>query len=380
MYKKITLFISEMSFCMSMLVGLCLIMTFVSCEKQQTPIVSQPTVISVPLMSANKVTIDEDSVTWLETNDESLLYDITNLCPMKGGSFVIQSRGSIFKLFDKNGKFQRTMATKGQGPGEFQYIGNVWAEDTAFYLYDGTINRLFGYGLNSGYLGYDTITTPKSEVKGWRPRVEPEEVHIRRDGKGVYYINRFYGSRPYRQRLAYAQDIHSLPDTIPGRLRLDGHTFWNNISLVGDGERALFWEALRDTLFMVTPDTIAPYYVLDYGEYTLPAEVTAIMEPAYRYMAVKDEMEKYVLFNRYFQAYDGWIYYVTSLEKHGYIVGINEATDTAKVWEFVTPEGRKLLPQLFFKINGDKCMLSVIDEEKPESNPGLFVFSMSKLK
>ena len=122
MYKKITLFISEMSSCMSMLVGLCLIMTFVSCEKQQTPIVSQPILVNVTLEDADKIVIDEDSVIWLETKDESLLYDITNLCPMNDGSFVIQSRGSIFKLFDKKGKFRRTMATKGQGPGEFNWV------------------------------------------------------------------------------------------------------------------------------------------------------------------------------------------------------------------------------------------------------------------
>ena len=380
MYKKITLFISEMSSCMSMLVGLCLIMTFVSCEKQQTPIVSQPILVNVTLEDADKIVIDEDSVIWLETKDESLLYDITNLCPMNDGSFVIQSRGSIFKLFDKKGKFRRTMATKGQGPGEFNWVGNVWSEDTIFYIYDGMLNELFSYGLNSGYIGYDTIVTPQEEIKGWCPRVEPEEVHYRPDGKGVYYMNRYLGNKPYRQRFAYSKDIHSMPDTIPGRVRVDGQTFWNNMSLVGNGERALYWEALRDTLFIVTPDTVAPHYILDYVEHALPQEVTAINNPAYRYMAVKDEVEKYVLFNRYFQAYDGWIYYVTSLEKHGYIVGINEGTDTAKVWEFVTPEGRKLLPQLFFKINGDKCMLSVIDEEKPESNPGLFVFPMSKLK
>lgn len=337
--------------------------------------------VNVSLADAEKITIDSKDILWFENSGNSLLYDITNLCPIGDNAFVVQSRGSIFKLFDRRGKYIRDMAKNGEGPGEFNWVGNVWSEDTIFHLFDSSLGRDFKYGLNSGFIGYDTVVrSPLSETDEL-PRIDPGEIYPRPDGKGVYYINRFLGTPPFRQRFAYAKDIHSKPDSISGRLRVDGNTFWNDMYLIGNGDRALYWEAIKDTVFTVTPDTVVATYAINYGENSLPTEVTSLTEVVDRFQAIPEEdKEKYVIFARYFQTYNGWIYYVTSVGMHGYIVGIDEASGNAKAWEFVSPKGEQLLPQLFFKIEGDKGMLSVIDESKPDNNPGLFVFPMSRLK
>lgn len=359
--------------------ALLLISAFYGCRHDSQ--VSEMRNVNVRFSDAEKITMDNQDILWLENSDSSLISDITNLCPIGDSAFVVQSRGSILKLFDRCGKYLRDMATQGEGPGEFNWVGNVWSEDTVFHLFDGMLGRDFKYGLKSGFIGYDTVVSSPIPDKGGLPRICAAEIYPRPDGKGIYYINGFLGTPPFRQRFAYAKDLNSKPDSISGRLRLDGSTFWNDMYLVGNGDRALYWEAIKDTVYTVTPDTVVASYAINYGKNSLPAEITALTDIADRFQAIPEEdKEKYVIFARYFQTYDGWIYYVTSLGKHGYIVGIDEASGNTKAWEFVSPKGQQLMPQLFFKIDGDKGMLSVIDESKPDNNPGLFVFPMSRLK
>lgn len=359
--------------------ALFLILTFYGCRHDSQ--VSEMRNVNVNFSDAEKIVMDSKDILWFENSDSSLISDITNLCPIGDSAFVVQSRGSILKLFDRRGKYLRDMATQGEGPGEFNWVGNVWSEDTVFHLFDGMLGRDFKYGLKSGFIGYDTVVSSPIPDKGGLPRICAAEIYPRPDGKGIYYINGFLGTPPFRQRFAYAKDLNSKPDSISGRLRLDGSTFWNDMYLVGNGERALYWEAIKDTVYTVTPDTVVASYAINYGENSLPAEITALTDIADRFQAIPEEdKEKYVIFARYFQTYDGWIYYITSVGMQGYIVGIDEESGNAKAWEFVSPEGQQLLPQLFFRIDGDKGMLSVIDESKPDNNPGLFVFPMSRLK
>ena len=115
--------------------ALLLISAFYGCRHDSQ--VSEMRNVNVSFSDAEKITMDSKDILWFENSDNSLIYDITNLCPIGDSAFVVQSRGSFFKLFDRRGKYLRDVAIKGEGPGEFNYVGNVWSEDTVFHLFDG---------------------------------------------------------------------------------------------------------------------------------------------------------------------------------------------------------------------------------------------------
>ena len=95
-----------------------------------------------------------DSVTHirLQTTDESLIGDIS-LILFLDSLLIIQDRRahSVF-LFDKNGKFIRTIGRRGQGPGEFAVLGRVMldADNRQVIVFDTASNKMIFYNLDDG--------------------------------------------------------------------------------------------------------------------------------------------------------------------------------------------------------------------------------------
>lgn len=329
--------------------------------------------LKADLDQAKVVTIDPENITWLETNDSSLLYDISNIAHL-GGRMLIQSR-TLWKIFSNDGSFVGEVTHKGEGPDNFLWMGNIWNDDSLVYMYDFSLNKIQKYDSDGRYHGYDTIKRGDAEDFD----THPIEAYITRND-GVFYVNQFLGTEPFNYVFCHASDIHSVPKPIRSRRHENGHTFYNRIFIDNDNHRLLYWEHIKDTLFTVTTDGVEPLYVFDYGENKVPKEVTDKRQVVDRFLALHEMGEnEYAYPMRYFQMHDGKIYFFVAKHKQGYIGCIDEKKDGLAFTEFRTPEGMHLLPQLFFNIHGDDILLSVINEDKPEENPGLLRFPISEL-
>lgn len=332
------------------------------------------TVLKATLDDAKVVMMNPDDIIWLETNDSSTIYDISNL-NLLDGRMLIQSR-SLWKIFTADGQFVGEVAHKGEAPEDFTWIGNIWNDDSLAYLYDFQINKIQKYDSDGNYHGYDTINRgPADNIN-----IKPDEVYFTKED-GVFYVNTFMGVPPFNYVFSHASDINTEPKAIEPRKHQNGHTFWNRVFVDDNNHRLLYWEHIKDTLFSVNTDGVYPLYVFDYGKNTVPKEITDKGEVVDRYMDLQNIGDNdYAYPMRYFQMHDDKIYFLVPKSKQGYIGCIDEDKKKVAFTEFRTPQGMHLLPQLFFKIEGDSILLSVIDEDKPESNPGLLKFPISGLQ
>lgn len=329
-------------------------------------------ILTADLDKAKVVVMNPDDIIWLKTNDSSVIYDISNLSHI-GDRMLIQSR-SLWKIFTEDGKYAGEVAHKGDAPEDFLWIGNIWNDDSLVYLYDSDLNKIQKYNNEGRYLGYDTVSRDTENFDA-----HPGEVYIT-ETDGVFYVNSFFGMPPFNKMFSHAPDINTLPKAIEGRRRENGHTFYNRVYIDNPNHRLLHWEHIKDTLFAVTTDEVYPLYIFDYGKNTVPAEITGKQEVVERFLALHELGDNdYAYPMRFFQMYDGLIYFVVPKRKQCYIGCIDENKNEVAYTEFKTPENMKLLPQMFFKIDGDDILLSVIDENSPESNPGLLRFPVSEL-
>lgn len=330
-------------------------------------------VLKADLDQAEVVTINPDDITWLETNDSSMIYDISNVL-LVNGRILVQSR-SLWKIFSSEGRYLGEVAQNGDGPENFIWMGNIWNDDSLAYLFDYKLNKIQKYDSYGRYHGYDTIRRGDADDYD----AHPGEAYPTKDD-GVFYVNTYLGDEPSNYVFCHATDFDSDPKGIVGRRHENGHTFYNRIFVDNERHRLLYWEHIKDTLFAVNTDSVWPLYIFDYGKNRVPEEITGQRSVVQRFLdlqAMGDNDYAYPM--RYFQTHGGKIYFVIPKGKHGYIGCIDEEKDEVAFTEFVTPDGRNLLPQMFFKIDGDDILLSVIDEDQPEANPGLLRFPVSAL-
>ena len=369
---------------MKKLTLLALLTLFLSCgnHKEDKSLVN----VSVNLDTAQDVTIGD--IVWLETSDSAMIYDISNLFPMED-EYVIQSR-SFIKIFDTDGNYQGEMAVKGQGPGEFNWIGNVWADDTVFYLADGghSAKKILQYDKNGTFLGESPLfKSNEEEQEAWTPDTyfNPTEIYVT-PNEGIYYVNGFLGGAetgPYA--MAYTADKDTEPHLIHGLRRTDGNSFYNRVTIVPSSNEAIYWEHFKDTVYLCSPDTIRPWIALDYGKYTMPEEVSSLSDSFHRARKLeeledKNDESNYAAPNRYFQFADGNLYYMTAMGDNIYIVNLKPDNYSTTVNRITIPEGSTIKPQLFFKIIGDEVLVSVIDEGNPDRNGGIAKLKLSDLK
>lgn len=350
-----------------------------SCDKKTAD--GDMKTIAVNLDDADNVIIDEQNIVWLETNDSSLMYDISNLLPMDE-RYVVHSRSSV-KIFDKGGRYLGEMTRKGQGPSEFLWLGNVWTDDSVFYLADKEIRKIQKYNKEGKYIGFEPFGKEFYSFSG-EAFFKPEELYRGKTGN-AYYVNTFLGSGDNAYAVAYSKN-GSEPVLLHGLKRRDGNTFYNRVAVDPNEDRALYWDHVKDTVFLCTPDTVRPYIYLDYGKYAVPHEVAA-MKDSFRRIRELERMKEedgdeneYAYVNRYFQFHDGDIYYLVAKGENIYIVRIDEKKEKAYPVKISSPTGTSIEPQLFFKIDGADFLVSVMDKSNPENNPGLARISINPNK
>lgn len=331
-------------------------------------------ILIADLDKAKVITMNPKDIIWLETNDSSLIYDISGLFWMKD-RMVIQSRSSL-KSFYHDGRFYGDVAKKGDAPEDFTWIGNTWKDDSLVYLFDGQIRKIQKYDDRGNYHGYDTITFgPREDYN-----TQPCEAYFTKDD-GVFYVNTFFGCPPFSYIFCHADSPTVAPKAIESKCRENGHTFWNRVFIDNDNHRLLYWEHVKDTLFTVDQEGVYPTYIFDYGKNKVPQEIAGKPYVTDRLMDLHELGENdYAYPMRYFQMHKGKIYFVVPKNKQGYIGCIDEKKKEVAFTEFRSPEELDLLPQIFFLIEGDDILLSVIDEGQPESNPGLLRIPISEIK
>ena len=111
----------------------------------------------------NKEFLDSCEFVRLETSDESLFGEITQLETFDGKFYIYDRQTMKIKVFDSAGRFLYDIGKKGQGPGEYVYINFFFLnpKEKKIGLYDPGKGAVHEYTLDGTFLR--TINPPRDQ-------------------------------------------------------------------------------------------------------------------------------------------------------------------------------------------------------------------------
>lgn len=323
--------------------------------------------IHIDLTNVREITIEENNIVFLETNDSSLLYDIGSVIKLEE-KYFIYSR-NVVRVFDRNGNYLSDLSTKGEAPNEYLNIGNIYEENKNVFLYDVGLNKLLAFNID-GQCTFIKKVTRKQE--------QPLPVNLFPLNKEKYLsINSYAGEHCQVPVLSIWDKELTNQETIGGRYLNSGMRL-ADICYIDNSQRILYWEPIKDTLFTVTDQRLQPLYSINFGEHGLPTSISR--QDVYdRIIAMgKKENYKYATFVRYYQVYNDYLFFTCVWQERTYLCRYNEKSKKTDVYSFYSKDN-KFSAKLFYKIQGDNIILEVKDNTDEEKNHSLFIFPIKEL-
>lgn len=332
--------------------------------------------VAIDMNKVDTIPLGEATVIPLETNDSSLLYGI-DLMEIVDDKFVIYANNFI-KTFDQHtGAYCGAISSRGQGPGEYLFIGRVWSDNDTVKIYDNETERELNYTADGEFISdrklfedidFSTLCSPSSYIR--MP-----------DGKGYIAINTSTGgSTPTNPVASYLDSDFKLVRNVPGRDFREGSSLTDRISADHEHNRILMWEAFRDTLFAITPDSVKAIYAFDFGRQSLPSDIQGLAETVDRNMKFMDGKHiPYISMSHAFHQYDGYLYFsFIDGSSHVYLARLDTDTDQIKVY-YIDGEGRYTQDGFMTLIDGN-IYVQFNDTSDPEANPVLISIPVTALK
>ena len=245
-------------------------------KKEQVETTSEGYPVHIPFATALESERDlrlsdvADSVRFipLETTDASLMNRVATGNILKSSKYwFVPSYRELFQFTDE-GKFVRTIGSRGSGPGEYISVLCADIDESLGHVYvlspDTKINV---YDMETGTYLYSR-KSPSSASRAFL---------MLNDSVSVCYQYNTNGQVQFRILVADAAG-----DTIQAFPRSDLFEMRGGYSMVVHfdddrfmfryGDKVCYKEYYNDTLFVVTSDSLKPRYVFDLGKYSMPVE------------------------------------------------------------------------------------------------------------
>ena len=242
----------------------------VSCNEQKVGVLMEVPVdidqnISLPLSEI----ADKIKVIPLELTDESIINPDRIIRVLQIDNNVIIAENSKILVFSIDGKFIRSIGSRGQGPGEFITVRNITVDEKNNRLFVNSQSKLICYDLNGNYLKELTMASDQLYIKDLN-YISNDLLMVvdqlgKQDEKGLYNHSVIYTMNDDMQII----DSCTIRDTYFERIALYMHPY-DNIILNGNeaiylyysdiyfNEQLPFETVLRDTLYSLKNNHLFP--------------------------------------------------------------------------------------------------------------------------
>jgi hypothetical protein len=212
--------------------------------------------IQVNFDAVHTIDINAGQIIPLETNDSSLLYEITKLIVMDD-RYVIFSKSKIV-VFDLSGKYLCNIGRKGQAPNEYTHIASVFVKNEQIYLYDSMQRKINIYDKNGNFIKYLKLPDNEYLVSDICPLPN-----------GQYIAKNMFQGEPNTTPLLslLSADFYTI-NAFSTKYVNSGFTLYDNFFVYDDN--ILYIEPLCDTIYTIDAQVIAAKYFVDFGKYAIP--------------------------------------------------------------------------------------------------------------
>lgn len=201
--------------------------------------------------------IDHIEIIPLEETEYSLLPRVEAYFKTPNGFGIIEKKSDIVVLFNKEGKFLRKIDRIGQGPGEYQNLGSVWATTEKINLFSSESFSLLEFDLDGKYTGSKKATYPRDLRAGSiTPYLNGYAVQLldpsptQKSGNELMFLD---GDL---KLLSFASPViksHPLPINLSNRF-----SYLN--------ERLIWKKLISDSIYIIDNYQVKPFMKFDFGD------------------------------------------------------------------------------------------------------------------
>lgn len=239
-------------------------------EKQEStasgPLATVPFEKSIETEKELKLSEIADRIDYipLETNAEGLISYIKKIVPTKEYIFIHDMKNGI-QQFDRQGKFVRNIAGKGQGPGEYTYIADFQIDESSkrIYILSGHSYRMLTYGFDGDFIS--EVNLPK-EISEFVLSSDSVFTSYKKNSTG-YEKTRLVRSDMKGDTIFYIPYFETFTMDYP---KTSASSIDDELYLMAGNVRLK--EIYNDTLFTVSADGLKPEYIIDLGKYKIPED------------------------------------------------------------------------------------------------------------
>ncbi|MDE6451547.1 MAG: 6-bladed beta-propeller [Odoribacter sp.] len=206
----------------------------------------------------------------LETNEESLIGEITRLQYVKDHFYILDRKTKALLVFDHQGKFLWKIQSVGRGPQEYTRLIDldIDPEKETINLYVGYPQKLMQYDLNGKFINEYNIGINANSIA-----LQSDRLIL----NAANQANLIEGEMADPQLLIKHLKTDSLYTYLPATLKDNRHTcliFNYGEGIFRYGKELLLFLPLDNNIYAVHGKTPEIKYRFDFGNYNLPAHLT----------------------------------------------------------------------------------------------------------
>lgn len=322
-------------------------------------------VIYVNPNNAIPMTLNPQDFVKLEANPNSLLFDINNL-EEKNGKYFVHSRNYIRAFDSTTGKYLFSLRNDSIR-GDKLNIAWIDVENDTLRAYDMNRRCIYLFDTEGNWLAEENPYASDEEFPGEKPRVLiPVE-------DGFFTINYFTDSTtPTNPALTFYTSDGVRTNPIEGRNVGEGSFLMDGYSPIPGKKEMLYWEPLRDTIFIADSTRIAPRYVINSGTNFFPTEYQKLPYPVKASIFSNNPQKEYLSLLRYVHDTGDKLWFtLTSSDGRSFVCRYDKAESKAELYHFQAPDGA-LDQTSYLSVTPEYVYLEFRNPEDVEVNPAIY--------
>ena len=207
----------------------------------------------------------------LETREECLISDIKKMELHNDKIFISDRTNQTIFIFDTTGKFIKNIGKKGNGPGEYAYLGDFFLIGDSIFIQDTYRKKYIIYDINKSSFSEIPYQTQHHETIPF--------------GNKLYFISNYFESElgNYNLFLFNLQTLKTEKKQLPFSPE-KSNLSWRHLHYASKYEdKALLIYPVNDTIYEVSKDKVSPKYLIQFTTRNLPeSSISENKENLYR--------------------------------------------------------------------------------------------------
>lgn len=231
--------------------------------------------------------------------------------------------------------------------------------------------RIYLYDTDGNWLAEENPYASAEEFPGEKPRVlVPVEY-------GFFTINYFTDSTtPTNPALTYYTPDGVRISPVEGRSVGEGSFLMDGYLPIPEKREMLYWEPLRDTIFIADSARIAPCYVINCGKNSFPSEYQNLPYPVKASIFSNNPQKEYLSLVRYVHDTGDKLWFtLTSSDGRSFVCRYDKAEAKTELYHFQSPDPALAL-RSFLSVTPEYVYLEFRNTEDVEANPAICKIKM----